>query len=115
MSAETLPELSATPSSGRSNRRAAGIAVLAFAVFSVADALIKLLAIDLPAPQIRLITTIVVADVAACGEASVVAPFQYSQIIWGCLYGALLFAAPVNPYTIAGALIIILSGWLVLK
>jgi S-adenosylmethionine uptake transporter len=33
----------------------------------------------------------------------------------GCLYGALLFAAPVNPYTIAGALIIILSGWLVLK
>jgi S-adenosylmethionine uptake transporter len=49
------------------------------------------------------------------GEASVVAPFQYSQIIWGCLYGALLFAAPVEPYTIAGAVIIILSGWLVLK
>ncbi|WP_258159961.1 DMT family transporter [Rhizobium sp. TH2] len=49
------------------------------------------------------------------GEASVVAPFQYSQIIWGCLYGALLFAAPVDPYTIAGAAIIILSGWLVLK
>jgi S-adenosylmethionine uptake transporter len=44
-----------------------------------------------------------------------VAPFQYSQIIWGCLYGALLFAAPVDPSTIAGALIIILSGWLVLK
>ncbi len=43
------------------------------------------------------------------------APFQYSQIIWGCLYGALLFAAPVNPYPIAGALITILSGWLVLK
>lgn len=49
------------------------------------------------------------------GEASVVAPFQYSQIIWGCVYGALLFAAPVEPYTIAGAIIIILSGWLVLK
>jgi S-adenosylmethionine uptake transporter len=49
------------------------------------------------------------------GEASVVAPFQYSQIIWGCLYGALLFAAAVDPYTIAGAVIIILSGWLVLK
>ncbi|MBY5572022.1 hypothetical protein HFO55_33460 [Rhizobium leguminosarum] len=59
MSAETLPELSATPSSGRSNRRAAGIAVLAFAVFSGADALIKLLGTDLPAPQITLITTIV--------------------------------------------------------
>jgi len=49
------------------------------------------------------------------GEASVVAPFQYSQIVWGCLYGALLFAAPVEPYTIAGAVIIIFSGWLVLK
>jgi S-adenosylmethionine uptake transporter len=49
------------------------------------------------------------------GEASLVAPFQYSQIIWGCLYGALLFAAPVDPYTIAGAVIIIFSGWLVLK
>jgi S-adenosylmethionine uptake transporter len=49
------------------------------------------------------------------GEASVVAPFQYSQIIWGCIYGALLFASPVDPYTIAGALIIIVSGWLVLK
>lgn len=60
MSAETSPELSATPSSGRSNTRAAGIAVLAFAVFSGADALIKkLLAIDLPAPHITLITTIV--------------------------------------------------------
>lgn len=49
------------------------------------------------------------------GEASVVAPFQYSQIIWGCLYGVLLFATPVELYTLAGAAIIILSGWLVLK
>ncbi|MEH7881392.1 hypothetical protein V7798_33120 [Rhizobium laguerreae] len=49
------------------------------------------------------------------GEASVVAPFHYSQIIWGCLYSAQLFAESVDPYTIAGALIIILSGWLVLK
>lgn len=49
------------------------------------------------------------------GEASVVAPFQYSQIIWGCLYGALLFAAPIDPYTIVGAVIIIISGLLVLR
>jgi S-adenosylmethionine uptake transporter len=27
------------------------------------------------------------------GDASVVAPFQYSQIVWGCLFGALLFGA----------------------
>jgi len=49
------------------------------------------------------------------GEASVVAPFQYSQIIWGCLYGLVLFATPVEMHTLAGAAIIILSGWLVLK
>ena len=49
------------------------------------------------------------------GEASVVAPFQYSQIIWGCLYGLLLFATPVELHTLAGAAIIIISGWLVLK
>nr|WP_173422514.1 DMT family transporter [Ensifer adhaerens] len=49
------------------------------------------------------------------GEASVVAPFQYSQIIWGCLYGMFLFATPLEVYTLLGAAIIILSGWLVLK
>ncbi|MCV3738953.1 DMT family transporter [Rhizobium sp. TRM96647] len=49
------------------------------------------------------------------GDASVVAPLQYSQIIWGCLYGALFFAAPVELHTLGGAVIIILSGWLVLK
>lgn len=49
------------------------------------------------------------------GDASVVAPFQYSQIVWGCLYGALLFGAPIETHTLVGALIIIVSGWLVLK
>lgn len=49
------------------------------------------------------------------GDASVVAPFQYSQIVWGCLYGAVLFGAPIETYTIAGGAIIIVSGWLVLK
>ncbi|WP_081162576.1 DMT family transporter [Ensifer aridi] len=49
------------------------------------------------------------------GDASVVAPFQYSQIIWGGLYGALLFSAPIELHTIIGALVIVLSAWLVLK
>ncbi|HEV7434904.1 MAG TPA: DMT family transporter [Pseudorhizobium sp.] len=49
------------------------------------------------------------------GEASIVAPFQYSQIIWGCIYGLLLFAAPIETHTLVGAGIIILSGWLVLR
>lgn len=49
------------------------------------------------------------------GDASVIAPFQYSQIIWGCLYGLLIFNSPIEPFTLVGAAIIIFSGWLVLK
>lgn len=49
------------------------------------------------------------------GSASVVAPVQYSQIIWGLFYGALLFNAPVEMHMLAGAAIILVSGWLVLK
>lgn len=49
------------------------------------------------------------------GDASVIAPFQYTQIIWGCVYGALVFGSPVETMTLLGAGVIILSGWLVLK
>jgi S-adenosylmethionine uptake transporter len=49
------------------------------------------------------------------GDASVLSPFQYSQILWGGLLGYLLFSEPVEMHTIIGAVIIILSGWLVLK
>lgn len=49
------------------------------------------------------------------GDASVVAPFQYSQIIWGCLFGLFFFGNPVEPFTLMGAAVIIFSGWLVLK
>lgn len=49
------------------------------------------------------------------GDASVIAPFQYSQIIWGCVFGALIFGSPVEPMTLAGAAVIIFSGWLVVK
>lgn len=49
------------------------------------------------------------------GEASVVTPFQYSQIIWGCLYSLFLFSTPIEMHTLAGAAIIIFSSWLVLK
>ncbi|WP_246748887.1 DMT family transporter [Rhizobium setariae] len=49
------------------------------------------------------------------GEASVVAPFQYSQIIWGSAFGLVLFGSPIELTTMLGAAIIILSGWLVLR
>lgn len=49
------------------------------------------------------------------GSAAVVAPVQYSQIIWGLFYGALLFNAPVELHMLAGAVVILISGWLVLN
>ena len=59
MPADGSPDLVIASETGPSNARAASIALLAFAVFSGADALIKLLAIDLPAPQVTLVTTVV--------------------------------------------------------
>jgi len=49
------------------------------------------------------------------GTASVVAPFQYSQIFWGSLIGYLVFGATVDIYTVIGAAVIIGSGLLVLR
>lgn len=49
------------------------------------------------------------------GEASVVSASQYSQIIWGCIYGFVLFAAPIELHTLLGAAMIAVSGWLVLQ
>ncbi len=44
------------------------------------------------------------------GEAAIVAPMQYSQIIWATMYGYLLFDESVDGPTILGASIIIASG-----
>lgn len=44
------------------------------------------------------------------GEAAIVAPMQYSQIIWATAYGWFLFGETVDRFTVAGAGIIISSG-----
>jgi drug/metabolite transporter (DMT)-like permease len=44
------------------------------------------------------------------GEAAIVAPMQYSQILWATVYGWVLFGESVDGFTIAGAGIIIASG-----
>lgn len=44
------------------------------------------------------------------GDAAVVAPMQYSQILWAAVYGAFFFAEMPDSWTIAGASIIIVSG-----
>ena len=43
-------------------------------------------------------------------EAAVVAPMQYSQIIWATIYGYLFFGETLKPNVLIGAGIIILSG-----
>lgn len=44
------------------------------------------------------------------GEAAIVAPMQYSQILWATLFGFLLFGESLDRATIYGAGLIILSG-----
>jgi drug/metabolite transporter (DMT)-like permease len=43
-------------------------------------------------------------------EAAIVAPMQYSQIIWATIFGALFFGETVDSATVLGASIIIMSG-----
>lgn len=43
-------------------------------------------------------------------EAVVVAPMQYSQMIWAAIFGTLIFDETLDTWTIAGAAIIIASG-----
>ncbi len=44
------------------------------------------------------------------GDAAVVAPMQYSQILWAVVYGALLFNERPDLPTVAGASLVIASG-----
>lgn len=44
------------------------------------------------------------------GEAAIIAPMQYSQIIWASIYGALFFNESLDRATLIGAGLIILSG-----
>ncbi|WP_062763014.1 DMT family transporter [Falsirhodobacter sp. alg1] len=44
------------------------------------------------------------------GEAVLVAPMQYSQIIWAALFGFLIFGESLKLNTILGAAVIIMSG-----
>lgn len=44
------------------------------------------------------------------GEAAIIAPMQYSQILWAALYGAIFFQETIDQSTLIGAAIIIASG-----
>lgn len=47
-------------------------------------------------------------------DAALVAPMQYSQILWATLYGALLFSETPTLYTAAGSVLIVGSGLYIL-
>ena len=42
--------------------------------------------------------------------ASVVVPYQYTLIVWGMIFGYLIFGEMIGPLTMAGAAIIIGAG-----
>lgn len=47
--------------------------------------------------------------------AGLVAPFQYSQVLWALLYGTLLFHEPIQWQVLAGLVLIVSAGWLLVK
>jgi S-adenosylmethionine uptake transporter len=49
------------------------------------------------------------------GKAIVIAPMQYSQILWGALFGFVFFNEAPSLTTLVGATIIILSGLVIIK
>lgn len=53
---------------------------------------------------------VVIIAAYRAGEAMVVAPMQYSQIVWAALFGALLFGERIDAPTAIGAGIVIASG-----
>ena len=57
-----------------------------------------------------LIASSLVIAAYKAGEAVIVAPMQYSQIIWASLFGVLMFEETMDAYTLLGAAIIIGSG-----
>jgi drug/metabolite transporter (DMT)-like permease len=57
-----------------------------------------------------LVATFFVIAAYRMGEAAIVAPMQYSQIIWASLFGYFLFEETMDQSTIIGAAVIIASG-----
>ncbi|MDP5344528.1 MAG: DMT family transporter [Paracoccaceae bacterium] len=73
----------------------------------------------MPLPDIGLMVYVGVCALVAMGlmiraytmaEAALVAPMQYSQILWAAFYGAVFFAEWPTVYTLLGAALVIASG-----
>jgi drug/metabolite transporter (DMT)-like permease len=56
------------------------------------------------------VATLLVILAYRAGEAVIIAPMQYSQILWAAAYGYLFFGESLDLYTVVGASVIIASG-----
>ncbi len=74
-----------------------------------------------PSTTMEVVLLVAMAILAACAEtlvimaldaaqAVVVAPVQYSLLIWGTMYGFLIFGQLPDQWTLIGALIIVVTG-----
>jgi S-adenosylmethionine uptake transporter len=66
----------------------------------------------MPLPSIWAVSAVALAWAYARAEAQVLAPVEYTAFVWSALFGWLVFAERVSPWTIGGALLII-AGCLV--
>ena len=41
---------------------------------------------------------------------SIISPFFFTQIIWGSLYGVILFQEKINALSLVGIIVIVVSG-----
>ena len=41
---------------------------------------------------------------------SIISPFFFTQIIWGSLYGVIFFSEKINTLSLAGIIVIVVSG-----
>lgn len=56
------------------------------------------------------VATLLIIHAYRNAEAVIVAPMQYSQMVWAVIFGAAIFSETVDIYTIVGASVIIASG-----
>lgn len=104
---------------GRDERSAVLLLYPMMANFIVMGAILGFVYQPMPALHLGLVAVMAVLAflgglcvIAAykAGDATVVAPMQYSQILWAALYGSLFFDERLDLWTLVGATIIILSG-----
>ena len=104
---------------GRQERSAVMLMYALMGNFFLMGAALPFVYIPMPGTDLAVMVAIAVMAFTAMqlvilayrrGEAVVVAPMQYSQIVWAVVYGALFFNEFPDLWTLVGAAIVIASG-----